>query len=76
VLGVGARRIFLGGGVLTGQPQLFVQIRASLQDSLNGYLNAVEVGPAIDDFIVPPALGAAVGPLGALAVAADQLCPT
>ena len=73
VLSVGPRRIFLGGGVMTGQPQLFGMIRASLQHSLNGYVDTEEVGRQIDRFIVPSDLGAAVGPLGALAVAADQL---
>jgi fructokinase len=73
VLSVAPRRIFLGGGVMTGQPQLFGMIRASLQHSLNGYVGTEEVGGRIDRFIVPSGLGAAVGPLGALAVAADQL---
>ncbi len=72
VLGACPRRIFLGGGVMQGQPQLFAMIRARLQRSLNGYLDLDEVGAGIDGFIVPSALGAAVGPLGALAVAADQ----
>jgi fructokinase len=75
VLTVGPRRIFLGGGVMTGQPQLFGRIRKSLQHSLNGYVDTGEVGPQIDRFIVPSGLGPAVGPLGALAVAADQLPP-
>jgi hypothetical protein len=51
-------------------------IRKSLQHSLNGYVDTAEVGAQIDRFIVPSGLGAAVGPLGALAVAADQLPPT
>jgi fructokinase len=72
VLSVGPRRIFLGGGVMLRQPQLFGMIRGRLQSSLNGYLDIEEVGPGIERFIVPSGLGAAVGPLGALAVAADQ----
>ncbi len=72
VLSSGPRRIFLGGGVMVRQPQLFGMIRHYLHSSLNGYLAIDEVGPGIDRFIVPAALGAAVGPLGALAVAADQ----
>jgi fructokinase len=75
VLGVGPRRIFLGGGVMTRQPQLFGMIRQGLRDSLNGYVDTAELGGQIDRFIVPSGLGAAVGPLGALAVAADQLLP-
>jgi len=72
VLSSGPRRIFLGGGVMVRQPQLFGMIREHLQSSLNGYLAIDEVAAGIDRFIVPPGLGAAVGPLGALAVAADQ----
>jgi fructokinase len=73
VLATGPRRIFLGGGVMVWQPQLFAMIRERLQCSLNGYVGTEEVGAGIDRFIVPPGLGTAVGPLGALAVAADQL---
>jgi fructokinase len=76
VLSTGPRRIFLGGGVMVHQPQLFGMIRQRLQRSLNGYLAIDEVGPGIDRFIVPSGLGAAVGPLGALAVAADRLLKT
>ncbi len=71
VLTTGPRRIFFGGGVMVGQPQLFVMIRQRLRDSLKGYLATDELGPGIDRFIVPSDLGAAAGPLGALAVAAD-----
>ncbi|HTC44989.1 MAG TPA: ROK family protein [Steroidobacteraceae bacterium] len=73
VLTSGPRRIFLGGGVMVGQPQLFALIREHLQRSLNGYLANDEIGCDIDRFIVPPVLGAAVGPLGALAVAAAKM---
>ena len=76
VLTTGPRRIFLGGGVMIGQPQLFAMIRPRLQASLNGYIATDETGAGIDRFIVPPPLGLAVGPLGALAVAADQLVRT
>ncbi len=73
VLTTGPRRIFLGGGVMVRQPQLFAMIRERLQRSLNGYIGTVQLGEGLDDFIVPPALGAAVGPLGALALAAQEL---
>jgi fructokinase len=72
VLTTGPRRIFLGGGVMVHQPQLFAMIRESLKRSLNGYLGTRELGADIAGFIVPSALGAAVGPLGALAVAAEH----
>jgi len=70
VLTTGPRRIILGGGVMLGQPQLFAMIRERLQRSLNHYVGTWEVGAGIDRFIVPAGLGAAVGPAGALAVAA------
>jgi fructokinase len=73
VLIAAPRRIFLGGGVMVRQPQLFAMIRERLQHSLNHYVGTEELGAGIDRFIVPPGLGAAAGPLGALAVAADQL---
>ena len=76
VLTTGPRRIFLGGGVMVGQPQLFAMIRSQLQASLNGYIATDEIAAGIERFIVPSALGPAVGPLGALALAADQLVRT
>jgi hypothetical protein len=51
-------------------------IRERLQRSLNGYLAIDEVGSGIERFIVPSGLGDSVGPLGALAVAADRLLKT
>jgi len=76
VLTTGPRRIFLGGGVMVGQPQLFAMIRPCLHASLNGYIATDETGAGIDRFIVPSALGLTVGSLGALAVATDQLVGT
>ena len=76
VLSTGPRRIFMGGGVMVGQPQLFALIRPRLQASLNGYLATEETAAGIERFIVPSALGHRVGPLGALALAADQLLRT
>jgi fructokinase len=73
VLTSGPRRIFLGGGVMVRQPQLFPMIRERLRRSLNGYVATEEVGSGIHRFIVPSALGVAVGPLGALAVAAGKV---
>ncbi len=73
VLTTGPRRIFFGGGVMLHQPQLFGMIREALQRSLNGYLTTRELGADLAGFIVPSALGATVGPLGALAVAAAHL---
>jgi fructokinase len=71
VLTTAPRRIFLGGGVMGGQPQLFARIQQELQRSLNGYVEAPELDAELARFIVPPGLGNMAGPLGALALAAD-----
>jgi len=64
-------RIFLGGGVMSGQSHLFGRIRHELRRSLNTYVSAPELDRGLDDYIVPPGLGAMAGPLGALALAAS-----
>jgi fructokinase len=69
VLTATPRRIFLGGGVITAQPQLFPIIRRELQASLNGYVSSPELD-RIDEYVVPPGLGTLAGPLGPIALAA------
>jgi fructokinase len=71
VLTTAPRRVFLGGGVMSGQPHLFARIQQELKRSLNGYVEAAELDQGIAQFIVPPGLGNMAGPLGALALAAD-----
>jgi fructokinase len=71
VVSVAPQRILIGGGVLSQRAQLFPEIRRCLSESLNGYLDIAEVKEGLDDFIVPPGLGADAGPLGALALAID-----
>jgi fructokinase len=71
VLTTAPSRIFLGGGVMAAQTHLFERIQQELKRSLNGYVEAPELGPGLADFIVPPGLGTMAGPLGALALAAD-----
>jgi fructokinase len=71
VLTTAPQRIFLGGGVISGQPHLFGRIQRELQLSLNGYVEAPEIGEGIAQFVVAPGLGTMAGPLGALALAAD-----
>lgn len=65
------QRILIGGGVVTGQPQLLDQIRARLIDSLAGYAATAVVTEDIDNFLQPAGLGSRAGPLGALALARD-----
>lgn len=68
VLTATPRRIFLGGGVMSAQPQIFPIIRRELQASLAGYVSSPELD-RIDDYIVPPGLGTLAGPLGPIALA-------
>ncbi len=69
VLTATPRRIFLGGGVITAQPQLFPIIRRELQASLNGYVTSAELD-RIEDYVAAPGLGTRAGPLGPIALAA------
>jgi fructokinase len=61
------QRIILGGGVMQ-QPQMFPLVRAKVQASLNGYVQAPALVEGIDEYIVPPALGGRSGVLGAIAL--------
>jgi fructokinase len=69
VLTTAPARIFLGGGVMSGQAHLIPRIRQELLRSLNGYVQVSAIEHP--QYIVPPGLGAMAGPLGALALAAD-----
>lgn len=71
VLTTAPQRIFLGGGVMSGQAHLFERVRRELKQSLNDYVVAPELEHGLAQFIVPPGLGTLSGPLGALALAAD-----
>lgn len=65
-------RIILGGGVMQ-QAHLFPLVRRKVQESLNGYVQSPSVLAAIDDYIVPPALGGRAGVLGAIALGQQAL---
>ena len=71
VLTTAPQRIFLGGGVMSGQTHLFERVRDELKRSLNHYVEGPELESGLANFIVPPGLGTMSGPLGALALAAD-----
>jgi fructokinase len=62
------QRIILGGGVMN-EPSLLSLVRLRVQDLAAGYFDTPELGAAIDDYIVPPALGDRAGVLGALELA-------
>jgi fructokinase len=70
VLGTAPRRILIGGGVIGPRPYLFEHIRTELARSLAGYRNSREMSD-LGRYVTAPGLGAAAGPLGALALAAD-----
>lgn len=57
------RRIAIGGGVVSGRPELLARIEAKLVESLAGYVT-LPAGP----YVVAPGLGPLAGPLGAVAV--------
>ena len=61
-------RIVLGGGVMK-QRHLFPMIRRRVVEILHGYGVPEEIVNAIDDYIVPPALGEDSGIAGAFALA-------
>lgn len=62
------QRIVLGGGVML-QPHLFPRLRQAVLRISNDYLAAAAIVDAIDEYIVPTALGGRAGVLGAIALA-------
>ncbi|WP_375270785.1 ROK family protein [Sphingomonas sp.] len=66
------RRIVLGGGVLVGNAHLLPRLRAATRSTLNGYVVRPEV-ENMDTYLVPAALGAGAGPLGAVVLGAQAL---
>ena len=62
-------RIVMGGGVME-QAQLFPLVRREVGALLNGYVRAPAILEDMAGYVVPPALGARAGVLGALALAA------
>jgi fructokinase len=71
VLTVSPQRIILGGGVMA--ESLFPLVRRRTLHWLGGYLDRREILSSIARYIVPPALGARAGVLGALCLAVDAL---
>ena len=64
------QRIIMGGGVMS-QPHLLPRVRERVQALLNHYIQAPAILNDIEHYIVPPALGARAGALGALALAME-----
>lgn len=64
------RKIVLGGGLRSRL--LWSELFREIQELLNGYLRAPELGNQIESYIVEPGLGDDAGVLGAIALAASQ----
>ncbi|MEW5872380.1 MAG: ROK family protein [Chloroflexota bacterium] len=62
------QRIVMGGGVMNS-PGIFPLVRSEVLKLLNGYVQSPTILDAIDEYIVPPALGSRAGVLGAIALA-------
>ena len=62
------QRIVVGGGVMNA-PSLLPLVRSRVRELARGYFDALELGEAIDDYIVPPVLGDRAGVLGAIELA-------
>jgi len=60
---ISPQKIILGGGVMK-EPALLPHVRGRVQALASGYFDAPELGAAIDEYIVPPALGDRAGVLG------------
>jgi fructokinase len=69
VLTVSPQRIIVGGGVMA--ERLFPLVRQRALHWLGGYIDRREILKDIARYIVPPALGARAGVLGALCLALD-----
>ena len=72
VLVLSPERLILGGGVMQ-QSALFPLIRHHLTRSLAGYVQAAQLNQGLDEYVVPPLLGAQSGIAGALALAEHAL---
>jgi fructokinase len=62
------QKIIVGGGVMK-EPALLPLVRSRVQALASGYFDAPELGAAIDEYIIPPALGDRAGVLGAFELA-------
>jgi fructokinase len=68
VLTISPRILILGGGVMQ-RPAIWPKIKRKVQALLNGYVQSDMLASRVDEYIVPPSLGARAGVLGAIALA-------
>jgi fructokinase len=73
VLTLSPQRIIMGGGVMA-QERLFPGIRDRMLHWLGGYVDRSELLADSHRYVVPPALGARAGVLGAICLAIDAEC--
>jgi fructokinase len=66
------RRIVIGGGLMSA-PRLLTRVRVKLVEVLGGYIRASAILEDVERYVVPPALGARAGVLGAIALALDTV---
>ncbi|KIL40429.1 fructokinase [Gordoniibacillus kamchatkensis] len=73
ILILSPKKIIVGGGIMK-QRHLFPLIREQVQFLLNGYVQQEEVIKAVENYIVPPALGDCSGLYGALMLGRQAKC--
>jgi fructokinase len=66
---ISPQRIIIGGSVIVKRPVLLPLVRRRVRELLAGYVDAPELGEAIDDFIVALVLGDRAGVVGAVELA-------
>lgn len=71
ILSLAPQRIIIGGGVMQ-KDFMFSSVRRKVQELLNGYVDHEMILNHIDEYIVPPALGAHAGVLGSIALIMDS----
>ena len=75
VCAISPQRIILGGGVILGggrpehRDRLLALVRAETLRLLAGYVQAAAITERVEEYIVPPALGADAGVLGGIVLA-------
>ncbi len=67
ILTLAPQRLVLGGGVMQARPMLLPLICARTAALLHGYITGLDAD-SLSTIIVPPALGADAGPLGAIII--------
>lgn len=75
ILTLSPQRVVIGGGVVQNRPALLPLTRVRTHRLLGGYVADLDAD-VLGRMILPPGLGANAGPLGAVALALDAICPS